>query len=81
MQSRNHKRSDQDSPRPKPNELLAIHWFGKPIYRGSVVIGYTAVCETGWGSFTTTGELIGVAHAEHVARQAVLARGAQECPR
>jgi hypothetical protein len=76
--SHDHKRGDQDSLRPKPNDL-AIHWFGKPIHRGSVTIGHVAACETGWGSFTPTGELIAVSHSEDAARRAVLARGAREC--
>ena len=80
MQSRAYKRGDNDPPRPKPNnEVLAIHSWGKPIYRGSSAIGYITITDRGWGGFTTTGQLVAVTHSEHAARQAVLARGPREC--
>ena len=79
MQSRAYKRGDNEAPRPKPSDVLAIHSWGKPVHRDSSAVGYVTVCDRGWGGFTTTGELIAVSHSEHAARQAVLARGPREC--
>ena len=79
MRQRNHKRGDQDSPHPKPNEILAVHAWGRPVCWGSVPVGYVTVCDRGWGGFTTSGELMAVSHSEDAACRAVLARGAREC--
>jgi hypothetical protein len=81
MNSRDYTRGDNNAPRSKPNESLAIHWFGKPIYSGSYIVRYIAVCESGWGAFGTSGELISVSHSEDAARRAVLAGAARECER
>lgn len=69
MHLSNHARRDERSPRAKPNEILAIHSWGKPVHRGSSAVGYETVCDRGWGGFTTTGELIAVSHSEHAARR------------
>jgi hypothetical protein len=80
MQSEsNHARRAVGTAHAKPNVVLAIHSWGKPVHRGSSAIGDVTVCDRGWGGFTTTGELIAVAHNEDVARRAVLARGPREC--
>ena len=66
------------NPQEKP---LAIHSWGKPIFRGSVAIGYVTVTDRGWGGFTPNGQLLSAHHTEDAARRAVLDHGARSAGR
>ena len=58
----------------QPDDVLAIHSWGKPVHRGAATVGYVTVCDRGWGAFDVGGNLISTHKIEHHAVRAVQAQ-------